>query len=67
MPRRWSDRWARNADGSYRRNIRSGSVIELDSMSKADLQAELELRGLPKSGNKEELAARLAEASKDDA
>ena len=37
------------ADGGY------------EDMLKADLEAELEARGLPKSGNKDELIARLEE------
>lgn len=34
-----------------------------DDMTKADLQAELESKGLPTSGNKDELIARLEEAN----
>lgn len=40
---------AEPADGGY------------SDMLKADLEAELEARGLPKSGNKDELIARLEE------
>ena len=32
-----------------------------EGMTKAELEAELEARGLPKSGNKDELIARLEE------
>lgn len=63
MPAEWSDRWTRNEDGSVTRNLAAGRVVsEYESMSKADLVEELEYRGLPKTGNKAELIARLEEA-----
>ncbi len=34
-------------------------AFDYESWTKADLQAELEARGLPKAGNKAELIARL--------
>lgn len=41
---------------------RNRSGISRDDATKADLQAELEKRGLPTSGNKDELIERLNEA-----
>ncbi len=68
---RGSSRFTQNPDGSYRRsagNVMEGSAGDeasaegYDSQTKAELEAELESRGLPTSGNKAELVARLEEA-----
>lgn len=45
-------------DPMYSRNLSAGSS-DYNSMSKAELEAALEAKGLPKSGNKDELIARL--------
>lgn len=67
---RWSERWMQNEDGSYVRNISATPVLEGDGgyedMSKEELQAELEARGLAKTGNKPELIERLEEADASD-
>jgi hypothetical protein len=67
-----STRFTQNPDGSYRRT--AGRVMEgsagdepaagagaYDEMTKAELEDLLESRGLPKTGNKDELQARLEE------
>ena len=57
-------RWAENPDGSYGRVVAapaSASASGYIEMTKADLEAELESRDLPKTGNKDELVARLEE------
>lgn len=67
-----SSRYVQNPDGSYRRAV--GPVMEgsagdegvaeagaYDEMTKAELEEALEARGLPKTGNKDELQARLEE------
>jgi hypothetical protein len=72
-----SSRYVQNPDGSYRRSagnvMEEGSAgdaltgeVEVepegyDAMTKAELEDELESRGLPKTGNKDELVARLNE------
>jgi hypothetical protein len=67
------NRWIENADGSYRRKtaeemglVEPMNVAEADGvyadMTKAELEAALEARGLPKYGNKPELIERLQEA-----
>lgn len=59
---RWSEeRWEQLEDGSYRRRafVPLGSY---DEMSKAQLMAELERRGLSKTGAKDVLLARLEES-----
>jgi hypothetical protein len=67
-----SKRYTQNPDGSYRRtagNVMEGSAGDegvpdegYASMTKAELEDELELRGLAKTGNKDELVARLEES-----
>lgn len=61
---RWSEeRWHMNDDGSYVR--RTGAVVSeptYEEMTKAELVDELERLGLPKTGNKDELIARLQES-----
>lgn len=58
-------RWAENPDGSYSRLVESSTAtVEPEgyaAMTKADLETELESRDLPKTGNKDELIARLEE------
>lgn len=66
-----SSRFVQNPDGSYRRsagNVMEGSAGDegvpdegYAGMTKAELEDELEARGLAKSGNKDELIARLEE------
>lgn len=66
---RWSeDRWLRNDDGSYSRRIGGSSVADAgyEDMTKAELSDELEKRGLPKTGNKDDLVARLEDADADE-
>ena len=68
-----SSRYVQNPDGSYRRAV--GRVMEgsagdegvpdggeYEGMTKAELEDALEARDLPKTGNKDELIARLQEA-----
>lgn len=67
MPAEWSDRWIQNEDGTYTRNTAQVLLgvpygLELESLTKTELAAELELLGLPKTGNKAELIARLEAA-----
>ena len=53
-----------NEDGSYTRRTGEPDPSENDgyeSMTKPELQAELEARGLPTTGNKPELVTRLEE------
>lgn len=63
-----SERYVENPDGSYSRavggqTVGATAVVEgYDAMTKAELEDELESRGLPKTGNKDELVARLQEA-----
>ena len=59
---RWSNRWQRNEDGSYVRNIGGQEESDYSEWSKDELSAELESRDLPKTGNKAELIARLEES-----
>ena len=53
-------------DRMFSRNRSAGVAAEVaesySDMTKDDLSAELERRGLPKSGNKDELIARLEES-----
>jgi hypothetical protein len=67
MPNRWSDRWLRNEDGTYVRNTQAAAPGGYEEMTKAELEAELEARGLPKTGNKAELVARLEEDDAEEA
>lgn len=57
-------RWAHvgNAPGGDRIFRRHGSGAGYEDMTKDDLSAELERRDLPKTGNKDELVARLNES-----
>jgi len=61
------NRWVNTGDdgaGSqvYERNQQAGDPGDITpEMTKAELQAELEARGLPKTGTKEELLERLAQ------
>ncbi len=60
-----SKRYVQNPDGSYRRQDNSGATATVEgygSMTKEELADELESRDLPKTGNKDELIARLEEA-----
>ncbi len=64
---RWeSHRWVPAGENSagdpmYERNLQAGDPGDITpDLTKAELQAELEKRGLPKSGTKEELLERLA-------
>ena len=57
---RW-DQAGTNAAGD-RVFVRNRSGVSREDSSKADLEAELEKRGLPKSGTKEELIERLNES-----
>jgi hypothetical protein len=61
---RWNeDRWVQNEDGSYRRrNASDLEPVDYDSMSKTELVALAESRGLAKSGNKADLVDRLLDA-----
>lgn len=56
-------RWTRNDDGSYSRTVNGVQETSSDYsiLSKEELASELESRGLTKSGNKDELIARLQE------
>jgi SAP domain len=55
-------RWTENPDGSYSRVSGGTAVAEgYAAMTKAELEDELESRDLPKTGNKDELIARLEE------
>ena len=65
---RWqSDRWVAAGENSggdpmYERNLQAGDPGDISpAMTKAELQAEAEARGLPKSGTKEELLERLSQ------
>jgi SAP domain len=67
MPARDATRWQQNEDGTYRRT--QGRTkwdrlesVSYDDMTKAELEAELEVLGLPKTGNKDELIERLKAA-----
>lgn len=65
MPSPKSDRWTQNEDGSYTRTVNGIEETTSDRFSvltKEELSAELESRGLPKTGSKDELIARLQEA-----
>lgn len=61
MPARDLSRWVQNADGTFSRRPPgdTGESEGYSSMTKAELEAELESRDLPKTGNKAELVARL--------
>lgn len=65
MPARDMTRWDRNPDGTYSRKGKYMNPEEVeahyDAMTKPELEAELEARGLPKTGNKAELIERLQE------
>lgn len=65
MPAEWNaERWSRNEDGSYSRTTVNGSqetTSDYSVLTKEQLQAELEERGMAKTGNKDELIARLQE------
>jgi hypothetical protein len=62
---RWSEeRWVELPDGSFRRRLQS-DLPEYAGMTKPQLAKELELRGLPKTGTKDELIARLEEAGRE--
>jgi len=56
---RWEQVGTKAGNRVFARN-RSG--VSRDDATKADLEAELEKRGLPKSGTKDELIERLNEA-----
>lgn len=49
-------------DRVFTRNLGAASPRSYSDMTKDELSAELESRGLPKSGNKDELIARLEES-----
>ena len=60
-------RWTHTGENSggdkiYERSGVSLAGRDYDALTKDELQELLELRGLPKSGNKEELVARLQES-----
>lgn len=55
-----STRYKQNPDGSFSRAL-GGSDGAYDEMTKAELEAELDARGLAKTGKKAELIARLEE------
>jgi hypothetical protein len=61
MPHVWGDRWIQNADGTYSRNLSAGAPVAYADQTKAQLEAQLEALGLPRSGTKDELVARLEE------
>lgn len=70
MARLSEPRWRTLPDGRQVRNVAHAKTVYAgdepvalvyEDMSKDDLAAELERRGLPKSGNKDELIARLVE------
>jgi len=56
-----SSRYKQNPDGSFSRSLGESSS-DYDELTKAELEEELEGRGLAKTGNKAELIARLEEA-----
>lgn len=69
MPARDMTRWSQTESGAWRYTpFQDGATAKADedegyeSMTKAELEAELSSRGLPKTGNKDELIARLEEA-----
>ena len=61
------NRWVQTGDNGagdlvYERNQQAGDPGDISpEMTKAELQAEAEARGLPKSGTKEELLERLSQ------
>ena len=63
-PTAQSSRWMRQEDGSFVRNYAGvqETATGYDALTKEELADELESRGLTKSGNKDELIARLEEA-----
>ena len=64
MPAKDLTRWSQNPDGSWSR-VHKKSATTADSymdMTKPELQAELEAKGLPTSGTKAELVERLEAA-----
>lgn len=64
MPAQWNEeRWEQLSDGSFRRRMQPpfDEPTEYEQMTKDELVAELAIRGLPKTGNKPELVARLKE------
>ncbi len=59
---RWITSVNEAGDTVYERNQQAGDPGDITpEMTKAELQAELEARGLPKTGTKEELLERLAQ------
>ncbi len=59
---RWISSVNEAGDTVYERNQQAGDPGDITpDRTKAELQAEAEARGLPKSGTKEELLERLAE------
>lgn len=64
MPAKDLTRWKQNADGTWSRRYGDEQDIEkaYTDMSKPELQAQLEARGLPTSGNKPDLIERLEAA-----
>ena len=74
MQRLSEERWRTLPDGRTIRNVEHASptsagdeptASEYEDMSKDELVSELEARGLPKTGNKDELIERLREADED--
>lgn len=66
MPARDMNRWVQNEDGTWRPKVHAKTpVVEnggYEDMTKAELEEALVARALPKTGNKDELIARLQEA-----
>ncbi len=59
---RWDHKGVNEAgDTVYERNTQAGDkTVPSEELTKAELQAQLEARGLPTSGTKAELVERLA-------
>ena len=62
MPRVDLKRWTQVGENTYTRDLGAMPAFTYEGWAKADLIAELDYRGLSKSGNKQELIARLKEA-----
>lgn len=66
MPARDMTRWTQNEDGTWRPTVHAKTAVtengSYDDMTKAELEEALVARDLPKTGNKDELIARLQEA-----
>lgn len=66
MPARDMTRWVQNEDGTWRPKVHAKTAVSengnYEDMKLDELRDALVARDLPKSGNKDELIARLQEA-----